>query len=120
MATRTANNSKEAVVLKGSPRAKAQGAFFLVSLTANQGAVFVSASPQLSHPPMATSFPSALASILKTSPSSHYLFLQVAILAPSNFCLKALMASRTYNGRFEYVPLGTAEPQAYKGPSKGL
>ena len=67
--TKEPSNSRLAMVLNGSPLAKAHGAVALVSSSENHGASLVFRPPCESQPPMATFSPSALASILKTSPS---------------------------------------------------
>ena len=62
--TKMPSDSREAIVLKASPLAKAQGAFLRFSFTANQSASRVRLEPLQRHPPMDVSVLSALASSL--------------------------------------------------------
>ena len=64
------SSSRDAMVLNGSPRAKAHGAVALVGVTENHSALRVDASPRARQPPMMTFSPSASASMRKTSPRS--------------------------------------------------
>ncbi|CAE8639614.1 unnamed protein product [Polarella glacialis] len=64
---KVASNSSVAIVLKGSPASKTQGAFSRVITSLNHLAVPTSSESKHSQPPILTSSPSALASALKCS-----------------------------------------------------
>ena len=78
--TSTPRSSRDAMVRKASPRAKAQGALQRLSRTENQAASEVLPLLVHRHPPMATSSPSALASRRKTAPRSFLFAAQLLIL----------------------------------------
>ena len=121
MERRVPNNSKDAMVLKGSPLQKAQAALSFVRSTENHlASLVVGLSGAVSQPPMVTEVPAAEASERNRYPRSILGFLKETVLSPSRLSAKYLRIILTISGGTSTEERDTLASQAYRGPKKGL
>ena len=119
--TKEANSSMAAVLLKGSPRPNAHGAFPRSRVVANRLAFVAVVPPRHSHPPIATDCPSAFASALNHGPWDGLRgFTSIHLLSVLSSDATYRNKNATDHERDTFPKRSIDATHAYKGDRKGF